>query len=187
MPLETEIKLRISDHAMMVQRLRGAGAKFIRRDLEINTFLDTPDAALRRGGAGLRVRLARDLDAGTQRIIITHKGPRQAGAMKIRPETEAAVSSYEDAVALLGALGYEVTLSFEKRRETWELGACEVVLDELPETLGRYVEIEGEDERAVQAVRGQLQLNDAIVESEGYAVLVAEYLQQSGRTKLVFV
>jgi predicted adenylyl cyclase CyaB len=186
MPLETEIKLRVTDHAMMVQRLKDAGARFIRREMEINTFLDTPDAALLRGGSGLRVRLARDLETGARRAVITHKGPKRSGAMKIRPETEAAVSSYDHAVALLQAMGYEVKLSFEKRRETWELGGCEVVLDELPSPLGRYVEIEGADVVCVQAVRGQLQLIDAIVESEGYAVLVAGHLRQTGGKNLVF-
>lgn len=186
MPLETEIKLRVSDHAMMVQRLTQARGKFIRRELEVNTFLDTHDSALMHGGSGLRVRLARDLASGTERAIITHKGPKQAGPMKIRPETEAAVTSYHKAVALLQALGYEVKLSFEKRRDTWELGDCEVVLDELPEPLGRFVEIEGENEQCVQAVRNQLQLNEAIVEPEGYAVLVAGYLQKTGQKKLIF-
>lgn len=186
MPLETEIKLRVSDHAMMVQRLTQAGAKFIRREIEVNTFLDTPDAELLHSGSGLRVRLARDLATGSQRAVITHKGPKQAGAMKIRPETEAAVTSYEKAIALLQALGYEVKLSFEKRRDTWELGDCEVVLDELPEPLGKFVEIEGENEQCVQAVRNQLQLNDTSVEPEGYAVLVAGYLQKTGQKELVF-
>ena len=186
MPLETEIKLRVSDHAMMAQRLTRAGAKFIRRELEVNTFLDTPDATLMRGGLGLRVRLARDLASGDERAVITHKGPRQAGPMKIRPETEATVSSYEKAIALLQALGYEVKLSFEKRRDTWELGDCEVVLDELPEPLGKFVEIEGEDEQCVQAVQEQLQLDCAGVEPEGYAVLVADHLQKTGQKVLVF-
>jgi adenylate cyclase, class 2 len=186
MPLETEIKLRVNDHAMMVRRLKEAGAKFIRRELEINTFLDTSDAALMRGGSGLRVRLARDLETGAQRTVITHKGPKLSGPMKIRPETEAAVSSYDQAVLLLQVLGYEIKLSFEKRRETWELGGCEVVLDELPPPLGRYVEIEGKDEHTVQAVRGQLRLNDATVELEGYAVLVAGHLQKTGKKDLIF-
>lgn len=186
MPLETEIKLRVNDHGAMVERLKRAGAKFIRRELETNTFMDTSDAALMRGGSGLRVRLARDLDGAGERVIITHKGPRKAGPMKIRPETEATVSSYDDAVELLKALGYEVKLSFEKRRETWEMGDCEVVLDELPEGLGKFVEIEGEDERCVGKVRGQLELDDAPVEPEGYAVLVARHLQKTGRKTMGF-
>jgi adenylate cyclase class 2 len=186
MPLETEIKLKVSDHAMMVERLKRAGARFIRRELETNTFLDTPDAALMHAGSGLRVRLARDLERGSERVVITHKGPRQPGPMKIRPETEAVVSAHHDAVELLKALGYGVTLSFEKRRETWEMGDCEVVLDELPEGLGKYVEIEGENEQCVQRVRGQLELGDAPVEPEGYAVLVAKHLQKSARKTLTF-
>lgn len=186
MPLETEIKLRVGDHGVVRSRLQAAGAKYVRRELETNTFLDTADSTLLRSGCGLRVRLAKNVEKGSQRVVITHKGPKRPGPMKIRPETEATAESYDDAVKLLGALGYEVKLSFEKRRETWELGDCEVVLDELPENLGKFVEIEGENEACVQAIRTQLGLTELPVEPEGYAVLVARHLQPAGRKTLSF-
>src|SRR5512133_2576043 len=101
MPLEVEIKLRVPDHAPVRQALEAAGAKFIRRELEINTFLDTPGHRLLAGGSGLRIREARDLDSGATTVIITHKGPRRAGPLKVREETELVCSDYAAAIALL--------------------------------------------------------------------------------------
>jgi len=185
MPIETELKLRVTDHAPVRQALRVCGATQVKRQHEINTFLDTPDDALMRGGSGLRVRSAKNLDTGDVEVIITHKGPRKPGPMKIRRETELAVSSHDNAVELLAQLGYEVKLSFEKRRETWELGDCEVVLDELPDQLGMFVEIEG-DELAIPRVRQQLRLEQAPIEPETYAHIVRAHLKKTGKTQLRF-
>lgn len=185
MALETELKMRVADHAMVRLAMKSAGATFVKHELEINTFLDSPDNRLLRDGSGLRVRSATNLESGQVNVIITHKGPKKAGPMKIREETELRVASYDDAVKLLGQLGYEVKLSFQKRRETWNFDDCEVVLDELPE-LGRFVEIEGPDVSAVNAARAKLGLGHLTVEPEGYAVLVSSLLRSAGRTTLQF-
>ncbi len=186
MALETEIKLRVLDHDAVRRGLRAAGATFRKNELETNTFLDTASNDLRKSGCGLRVRKAVDERTGQSRCVITHKGPRKPGPMKIREETELEASAYDEAVQLLDQLGLKVMLSFEKRRETWDMGECEVVLDELPGEMGRFVEIEGPDEHEVTLVRERLGLSTAVVEPEGYAVLVAAFLQESGRTTLKF-
>ena len=106
--------------------------------------------------------------------------------MKIREESQLHVTSYDDSVVLLGQLGYEVNLSFEKRRETWELDECEVVLDELPGGLGRFVEIEGENEQRVEEVRRRLALGLAASEPETYPLIVAHHLEGSGESQITF-
>ena len=68
----------------------------------------------------------------------------------------------------------------------WDMGDCEVVLDELPEGLGSFVEIEGPGEEAIVKVREKLGLGEAVVETSGYAVLVAKYLQATGRRVMTF-
>lgn len=186
MPLETEIKMRVPGHSELRTRLRDLGAEFIRREIETNTFLDTPEGKLLSQGSGLRVRKAEDLSSGASRHVITHKGPKLAGPMKIREETELAAESHEAAVKLLTALGYQIKLEFEKKRETWELDGCEVVLDELPGTLGKFVEIEGPSAEEVTAVREKLGLTSATAEPDGYAVLVAKYLGTAGGRRLTF-
>jgi adenylate cyclase class 2 len=154
--------------------------------MEMNTFMDTPGGDLFKSGSGLRVRRASDLRTGNTRAVITHKGPKKTGPLKVRPETEVRVDGYEDAVELLRQLGYEVKMSFEKRRETWELGDCEIVLDELPEDLGTFVEIEGGSEESVKAMRTKLGLDMAQVEEMTYAIIVREHLEHGGRTELIF-
>ncbi len=186
MALETEIKLRVSDHDAVRARLRASGATYRKRELETNTFLDTPSFELRKAGCGLRVRRAVDEATGKSRCAITHKGPRKPGPMKIREETELDVGDYELAVQLFEQLGFKVALSFEKRRETWDMGECEVVLDELPGKTGKFVEVEGPDEREVTAIRERLGLSDAAVEPESYAMLVAALLRETGGMTLSF-
>ena len=175
MALEIEAKMQVDDHAPIRQRLKRNGAKRLHRHLETNTFIDTVDHALQQHDSGLRIRRARDVDTGLVTAVITHKGPRQPGLLKIRPETEVKVASYEDAVALMEALDYHITLCFEKRRDSWQLDDCEVELDELPQ-LGRFVEIEGPSEAAIESVRAQLGLAGHPLIQTGYATLVARHL-----------
>ena len=51
------------------------------------------------------------------------------------------VSSFDNAKALLEALGYRVSVMYEKYRTTYDWGGCEVTLDEMP--YGDFAEIEG--------------------------------------------
>ena len=146
---------------------------------EINHFFDTPDQTLLRTGQGLRIRLERRSDKPQPQVIITHKGPRASSDVKIRPETQLHVADMDDAVQLLGALGYVRVLGFEKRRTRWMLDGCNVELDELPR-LGRFVEIEGPDERRVLAVRQKLDLADEPLIVESYAEMVDRHLSSSG-------
>jgi adenylate cyclase, class 2 len=186
MALEIEIKLRVEEHETVRSRLEVAGAHRVGKRLETNTFLDTPQDKLLKAGAGLRVRRHCDVETQQASAVITHKGPRQPGAIKTREETEIEISSYADGVKLLEELGYHVKLSFEKRREIWDLGDCEVVLDEMPEGLGLFVEIEGPSEASVRAIRTQLELDGAVMEPSGYAVLIAKHLQGTGRSVVTF-
>lgn len=187
MALEIEAKMQVQDHGPIRQRLELAGARRLHRQLENNTFLDTLDRHLQTHDSGLRVRRARDIDTGLVTAVITHKGPRQPGLIKTRPETEVSVACYEDAVALLQQLGYGVTLCFEKRRESWELDECEVELDELPQ-LGRFVEIEGPGEAAIESVRRRLELSSHELIQTGYATMIARHLDATaaGRRTLTF-
>ena len=175
MALEIEAKMQVDDHTPIRQRLELAGARRLHRHLETNTFMDKADHALQQRDSGLRIRRARDIDTALVTAVITHKGPCQPGLLKIRPETEVKVASYEDAVALLEALDYHITLCFQKRRDSWQLDDCEVELDELPQ-LGRFVEIEGPSEAAIESVRVRLGLAGHPLIQTGYATLVARHL-----------
>jgi adenylate cyclase class 2 len=153
-------------------RLASLRAQRVGERFEINTFFDTTARALLAAGQGMRVRLERDIATGRERTVITWKGPVQPGPLKSREELEFEVGSRDAAIELLGKLGYDRALEFEKRRETWRLEPCEVVLDELP-GLGRFVEVEGPDEASVMSARERLGLSGHPLIKDGYATLVS--------------
>jgi predicted adenylyl cyclase CyaB len=105
------------------------------------------------------------------------KGPLQKAQFKTREETEFSADPPEAVRKMLENLGYRLTLSFEKRRETWTFCGCEVALDELP-YLGTYVEIEGKSASDVSAARQALGLADLPLISIGYVSILARYLEQ---------
>jgi len=181
MPRETEAKLRVASHDPVRERLVAAGAEFIERVMERNQILDRPDGSLRGRGCGLRVRSVEPVEGGPSRATMTFKGPRASGAFKSREELETDVGDAEVALALLQQIGFIVILSYEKRRESWRLGSCRVELDR-PPMIGRYVEIEGPDEAAIQSVRETLGLGSAEVEGASYVRLLLRACNERGVT-----
>ena len=177
MAMEIEVKMRVPDIETLQKRLVERGARRGPVIGEVNQFFDTADHALRRGDQGLRIRSETHDDAGQPLTVITHKGPRQAGKVKSRPETQVSVGNGDDAVALLTALGLVETVRFEKRRRRWHLDDCLVEIDTLP-ALGHFVEIEGPSAQAVLDLRKKLDLEHQPLIQQSYAALVHEYLQE---------
>jgi len=176
MGVEIEAKIKVPDLAAVRAKLQAAGATRIGRELETNDFFDTPDRSLQSSDKGLRIRTAVD-ESGKSRCTVTMKGPVSRGQFKTRQETEFSADDPEAVREMLENLGYQLTLSFEKRRESWTTAACQVALDELPH-LGTFVEIEGKTERDVSAARDLLQLADSPLIFSGYISLMARYLQE---------
>lgn len=177
MATEIEAKMKVADLDSVRRKLEEMGARRRGADLETNCFFDTPDASLQKSGRGLRVRVAVD-ESGSRKTKITMKGALEQGQLKSRDETEFSVSDANAARQLLENLGYHPTLSFEKRRESWEFQNCEVDLDEVP-YLGFYVEIEGPGEEPVLAAREALGLSSLPLISTGYISMLARYLEQN--------
>jgi adenylate cyclase, class 2 len=175
MGTEIEAKMKVAELDSVRKKLSSAGAKRIGTEMETNSFFDTREASLQSADRGLRIRVAA-MEDGKKRITITLKGPLQAGPMKKREEIEFSVGDAESAGQFLQRLGYHPTLTFEKRRETWKLGGCEVALDELPK-LGTFVEIEGPGEEEVQSVRQSLGLSEVPMISRGYISMLWQWVQ----------
>ncbi|MGA2442850.1 MAG: class IV adenylate cyclase [Tepidisphaeraceae bacterium] len=176
MPTEIEAKIKVSDLTAVRTKLQVAGATRIAKELETNSFFDTPDASLQSSGTGLRIRVAVD-ESRKSRCTVTMKGPLQKGQFKTREETEFSADDPDAVRKMLENLGYHLTLSFEKRRETWTIASCQAALDELP-YLGTFVEIEGETERNVSSALDALGLAELPLISSGYVSLMARYLEQ---------
>jgi adenylate cyclase class 2 len=176
MAKEIEAKLKVPDLAPIRSRLKEAGALRKKAELETNTFFDTKDQFLLKSDSGLRIRIARD-ESGKQTYKVTMKGRRESGRFKRREETEFIADEPDAVKAIFERMGYSVALSFQKRRETWELQSCEVALDDLPH-LGTFVEIEGKSDSAIANVQKLLGLEGAEPIQTAYADMIAKYIDE---------
>src|SRR6185436_7800425 len=123
MPVEIEAKIKVDSFASVLEKLKERSAKRIGDFFEINAIFDTEDRSLLAADKGLRVRISRAAD-GSQHCTMTYKGPRRHSAMKSREETEMTVSDFDAAVKMLEALRFVQVVSFEKKRQSWELEGC---------------------------------------------------------------
>jgi predicted adenylyl cyclase CyaB len=105
--------------------------------------------------------------------LVTYKGPRQRGkALKVRPEIQTRVENPSTLAEVFEALGYRPTIIVRKRRRSYRLGRCQVELDQL-RRLGRFVEVEGPDEKTVSALCRRLGLTGPFI-TASYAAMVAQ-------------
>lgn len=148
---EQEVKFYLANLPAFEQRLRQIGAKLVQpRTFESNLRFDTPDRSLTRARQVLRLRQ-------DEAVRLTFKGPQQFGHdVSVREEIEFEVTSFENAKALLEALGYQVSIRYDKYRTTYRLGNVDVVLDELP--YADFAEIESPDTAGIQAAAAALGL-----------------------------
>lgn len=140
---ETEVKLYVPDLGALAARLEREGAALTApRILERNARYDSADKALSARRAVLRLRQ-------DKRVRLTYKeDPPEpepsAGIGKTRTEIELEVMDFDAMQAILGRLGYQPYLIYEKYRTTYTLDEAEITLDELP--FGNFAEIEGTQE-----------------------------------------
>lgn len=115
------------------------------RDMQRVT-IDTPE--LKEKDAFIRIRNEGD------KTTITYK---QFSALSVdgAKEIEITVSNFDAAVELFNQAGLPYKSLQESRRETWQLGDVEIVIDEWP-WLNPYIEIEGPHESSVQSTAEEL-------------------------------
>jgi adenylate cyclase class 2 len=162
--IELEVKFYISNLEKLETQLKNLGAKLVQnRTQEYNLRFDTPlgDFAL-----GYRVLRLRQDTA----IRLTYKGPGEIqDGVRSRQEIEIIVDDFDQAQALLEALGYQISMVYEKYRMGYELDGVLVTLDELP--YGDFVEIEGPDTDGIKKVSTKLGLKWDSRILESYAIL----------------
>lgn len=137
---EREIKVAVAGLEPVRQRLRAAGAELHGPAcLETNLVFDRLDAPSARTLRSRRELLRLRSDAAGSRL--TYKSaPRFVGSVKERVEHEFSVDDPVTARRFLESLGFGVAARYEKVRERWLLGGCEVSLDRTP--MGNFVEVE---------------------------------------------
>jgi adenylate cyclase, class 2 len=173
MPTELEAKFAVENHEPLRQRLVALGARSLGRVIETNSIHDRPDGSFSRSGCGLRVRGLEVLEGEAASDTLTFKGPVQPGPFKQREELELPIAKADAMRRLLEAIGFVEVLRFRKRRASWQWDDCRVELDELPH-LGRFVEIEGPGNAAVQAAREALGLAAAAHISRSYVGMLTD-------------
>ena len=138
---ETELKLHTPDLARVRSALAEASAALTKpRVYERNFRYENAAKTLSESGIVLRLR---QTSADDQRGLLTYKeGARIENGISQRFEAEVAVDDFEMMDMILGRLGYEVALIYEKYRTTYTLGEAEIMLDEMP--FGSFSEIEAD-------------------------------------------
>jgi len=133
---EVEVKMMVRSLPELKERLQALGAELVtQRVHETNLRFDTRSGELSRARKALRLRK-------DNAVRLTFKGPQELGeSASIRQEIEFEVSDFFAARRFLEALGYIVSVIYEKYRTTYRLGHVLVTLDEMP--YGSFVELEG--------------------------------------------
>lgn len=161
---ELEIKVYISDLSALKAQIEALGGRLVKpRQHEYNLRFDTKDRQLTKTAQVLRLR--QDTTAK-----LTYKGPGEMiDGVRLRKEIEFTISDFDTAKNFFEALGYQVSVIYEKFRTTYELGGVEVTLDEMP--YGDFAEIEGQDIQLINSVAEQLGIDRAASISASYTVL----------------
>lgn len=161
---ELEIKLYISDLPALKIQIETLGARMVKtRVHEYNLRFDTRDGQLTSTAQVLRLRQ----DTAAR---LTYKGPGEmVDGVRSRKEIEFTISDFDAAKNFFEALGYQVSVIYEKYRTTYELQGVEVTLDEMP--YGDFTEIEGQDTDSINAVADRLGINRHTSITASYTVL----------------
>ncbi len=141
--LEIEQKFAHADFTALERRLEAKGARVGVDHVETDHYLNAPDRDFARTDEAFRMRCIGSTN------LLTYKGPKQAGPVKVRPELEVPLPDGEQAAAdhlrLLTLLGYRPTAVVRKRRRHYHLKQdgydVTVCLDEV-DGLGRFAEVE---------------------------------------------
>ncbi len=161
---ELEVKFYLTDLRGFESRLRTKGASRVTaRPYELNLRFDSPGGELSREHRVLRLR--QDVNG-----VMTYKGPGQdREGVTARQEIEFQVSDFQAARRLLEALGYNICVSYEKYRTTYDLEGVKITIDEMP--YGKFCEVEGPNPAIIQAVSEQLGLDWSTRIMDSYLML----------------
>ncbi|MBP1703449.1 MAG: uncharacterized protein H6Q38_2556 [Chloroflexi bacterium] len=151
MDQEIEVKFFLSNLDSLRDRLVGMHARLVQpRTHELNLRFDTQAGDLGRSFQVLRLR--KDIDAR-----LTYKGPGSIDhGVRVRQEIEFTVGDFDAAQRFLQALGYQVSMIYEKFRTVYDLSGVLVTLDEMP--YGNFTELEGATPQDVIATSKKLTL-----------------------------
>ena len=167
MAIEIEKKFVLSNdqREQVLENLNKFGAKLVGENLEENTLYS--GGILMEKRAVLRVR-----KIGEKTILTYKQRIENDSDFKQQIEYETVVEKAKQMEKIIESLGFEKTLVYEKRRQTWHFRAVEIVLDELP--FGQYMEIEG-SVTAIAEAEMLLDVENLTIENETYPHLTRRF------------
>jgi adenylate cyclase, class 2 len=171
---EVEIKFLVADPKVLTRKLKQSGFRLqTKRTHEMNTLYDTPDLALRNRGELLRIRKYGD------DWVLTHKAKhgKENARHKSRVEIETRVDDGKKLDAIVRALGFQPSFTYEKFRAEWTDGKGHVVVDETP--IGNIAEIEG-PARWIDRTAKALGVPPEQYVTKNYAALFFEWKERTG-------
>lgn len=177
MKKEVEAKFLDVDHNDLRQKLRMLGADQVTpMFLMRRVMMDFPDRRLNANKAFVRVRQEYN------RVTMAFK---QIEDLKIDGvnEAETEVGTFNEAVDFCRALGLVVLSRQESKREIWQKGSAEIVLDEWP-WLKPYAEIEAPTKDLVYATANTLSLD---IQAAVYGDIMSAYRAQYPGTDPAFL
>ena len=175
---EVEVKARIGEET---RRLVRARCRFLREERHVDIYFDAPHRRLADSGEVLRLR---QIDG---RAVLTYKKKRVNADVRVREEIEVHVGNGDAAAEILKRLGFRVLAEIRKRREIFELGDCQISLDDV-EGLGEFLEVELKSENVsdaksrILALLRELGISDDAVEKRPYIQLYLEKFPNADRS-----
>jgi predicted adenylyl cyclase CyaB len=175
--LEVELKSVVDDMARRRAAVERAGASLVFEGRLEDRRYDTPDHALATRDEVLRVRTYRT--AAESRTELDWKGPsRREGGYKMREELDVHVGESETLAAILGRLGYVVTIAIDREILQYDLDGAMVRFERYPR-MDVLVEVEGTAEGIERAITA-LDLPRAGFTAERLPDFVRRYEERSG-------
>ena len=180
MPIETEIKIRLSEVTEFRSRLGLLSPVLLsERHFEDNFVLDYPDGRLRSHSCLLRVRKTKGKES------VTFKGPPLPSRLfKRREELESQVDDADIMLQIFEQIGLRVWFRYQKYREEYQLavaggpaGKLQLALDSTP--IGNYAELEGPEE-GIRTVAAALGFPESQFLRDSYYSLFAQYCGERG-------
>ncbi|MCE3016611.1 MAG: class IV adenylate cyclase [Pirellula sp.] len=156
-PLEIECKFLVTDRESLTKGILSWGGVFLQNETHCDTYLRHPSRDFRVTDEALRIR---ELNG---KPLITYKGPRLPGPVKIRPEIELPLVPHtvESWLSIWQHLGFEIVARVSKVRSVYKIATHErelTITMDCVEGVGEYAEIERviEDPAAIENAKNDI-------------------------------
>jgi adenylate cyclase class 2 len=181
-PLEVEQKYRVPSLAPLHQRLVAIQARRLADEEQLDLYLQHPARDFSISGEAFRLRRING------NAVITYKGPRQEGPIKVRTEIELPLAEDTDGdwLEILERLGFRRVHTIRKHRSLylWPKAAqpLSVMLDEV-DGLGFFVELEVIVDHPNQLAQAQASIQNVALELGLEVIETRSYLRQMLESK----